>query len=861
MTATFFNAIFGDAPSDIYKVSIFTLPRRKVRRFAAVNEAASYARSQCEEADVYFGMGLIQGSPKGRGKAQNIGAIGALWVDIDIAGGPHGDKSLPPSFQDAVDLACSMPMAPSILIDSGHGLHAYWLLSEPWIFESEEERSQAEALTKGWHQLVCDKASAHGWTGVENLGDLTRVLRVPGTINHKDEPVDVRIVKLDARLRYHVCDLEEFIAPALDVKPTPDTTNIQGVALRPDASPPVDKFKLACAESPRFAAAFRGEVADLTDTSRSGQDLSLATIAALREWSDQEIADLLIVARRQLGADPDKALRIDYITRTIARARKAANERIDDGFDISGIVGDVDHQQANSEVAPFTSLPTGLFAPPIERYIEMSSSSLNVDRSQIAVPLLGALAGAIGNAMRVEIQPGWPEPTVLWIGLVVRSGAVKSPALDAVMRFTREHEAEEISRWRKEKAKADECALTDAPQAALPERRLTNNVTAEGCVRLLQQCPRGFILDQDELTAWLCSFDVYKKNKGGADRAFWLHQHGGRSFIADRKTTDPTYALQGGVSVVGTTQPRVLGRCIGSDDRDAGLLSRMLLVAPPELPTRWPGVLDEAAVSKMREIFNRIFDLPMLKGDRGFEPATIRMSDEALDVYRPWYLRVGRWKDVEEDDDIRSLLAKAAGHCARIALVLEVADWAAGERSKKVPLLEDAAQESGPIEVGADAVGRACLLMDWLIGEAVRLYPSLRMEFDPDRMAVAKGSDEELIQWVKSRKDGATVRDLCNSGPRAYRGDRKASQAALDALAGHGWRWECPPQRGSGRPKLPRLVLDAKKPQTPVGPEGVDAETPAETPQSAISESASTACSEKNIGSKKAPDASGANAA
>lgn len=860
MTATFFNAIFGDAPSDIREVSIFTLPRRKTRRFAAVNEAASYARSKCEEADVYFGMGLIQGSPKGRGKSPDIAAIGALWVDIDIAGGPHGDKSLPPSFEDAVELARSMPMAPSILIDSGHGLHAYWLLSEPWIFESEEERSQAETLTKGWHQLLCDKASARGWTDVENLGDLTRVLRVPGTINHKDEPVDVRIVKLDAKLRYHVCDLEEFVGPALDEKPAPDAAGIHGVTLRPDASPPVDKFKLACAESPRFAAAFRGEVADLTDASRSGQDLSLATIAALRAWSDQEVADLLIAARRQSGANPGKALRLDYITRTIARARKAADERVDDGFDVSEIVGDLDHKKPDSELAPFTPLPTGLFAPPIERYIEMSSSSLNVDRSQIAVPLLGALAGAIGNAMRVEIQPGWSEPVVLWVGLVVRSGAVKSPALDAVMRFTREREAEEITRWREEKVKSDACKLADAPSAAPPDRRLTNNVTAEGCVRLLQQCPRGFILDQDELTAWLCSFDVYKKNKGGADRAFWLHQHGGRSFMADRKTTDPTFALQGGVSVVGTTQPRVLGRCIDSDDRDAGLLSRMLLVAPPELPTRWPGVLDEVVVLKMREMFDRIFDLPMLKGDRGFEPATIPMSDEALDVYRPWYLRVGRWKDVEEDDDVRSLLAKAAGHCARIALVLEVADWAASKRKKR-STFKDAAQESGPVEVGADAVRRACVLMDWLIGESVRLYPSLRMAFDPERMAAAKGSDEELIRWVKSRKNGATVRDLCNSGPRAYRDDRKAAQAALDALAGHGWRWERPRQQGPGRPKLPRLVLDAKKAPSSACPECVDAETPTGTPQSAISESASTACSEINTGSKMAPDTGDAHAA
>ncbi len=42
-----------------------------------------------------------------------------------------------------------MPLPPSIIVASGHGLHAYWLLHEPWLFENDDDRHRAASVLPG----------------------------------------------------------------------------------------------------------------------------------------------------------------------------------------------------------------------------------------------------------------------------------------------------------------------------------------------------------------------------------------------------------------------------------------------------------------------------------------------------------------------------------------------------------------------------------------------------------------------------------------------------------------------------------------------------------------------------------------
>ncbi len=331
----FLAEIFQDAVSPDRQLAVFSMPGQKTRRFAELAPAVGYATSQAQSSDVYFGVGLISGDPRGRGKFEDVAGIGCLWADIDFASTVHPNPSLPAGLEDARWILDQMPLPASIVVHSGHGVHAYWLLHEPWIFEDDASRKSAARIAKGWHGLVCKTAAKRGWS-LENLGDLTRVLRLPGTINHRDaqNPAAVELIDYAPDHRFAADDFEPFLPTEAAQA---ERVEIADLVLQADAQPPLDKLIAAAAESPQFKQAWDRQRADLADQSQSAYDLSLATVAALRGWSDQEIANLIIAARRHHNERPEKALRADYIRRTLVRAKRAVDEPADD-VDISALV-------------------------------------------------------------------------------------------------------------------------------------------------------------------------------------------------------------------------------------------------------------------------------------------------------------------------------------------------------------------------------------------------------------------------------------------------------------------------------------------------------------------------------------------
>lgn len=99
-----------------------------------------------------------------------------------------------------------LAVAPSVVIGSGGGYHAYWLLRAPFMLASNEERERARRLQAAWVGYVGGDGAAK---------DLARVLRVPGTVNRKyDPPRPVVILRADYdRLLYTMPDLETLSRP------------------------------------------------------------------------------------------------------------------------------------------------------------------------------------------------------------------------------------------------------------------------------------------------------------------------------------------------------------------------------------------------------------------------------------------------------------------------------------------------------------------------------------------------------------------------------------------------------------------------------------------------------------------------
>jgi len=339
----FLDTVFGPALDDDIGVVVLWSPKTQAHALSNINEAATLAlRWNADRRDVYVGtciykpilQNALKANPRRRGTAADVIALVALWLDIDQkAENKVGGLQDPAAFLD------KLPLSPSVVIGSGHGLHAWWLLDEPFVLHSHEDRNRARAITQRWYHLARNLASLENAT-LDPTHDLARVLRVPGTTNWKDpeHPCPVELLRCNNGRRYPLSDIEQV----LDITGAPliieATIDVRGEEQKQGGSqnsihellvldaPPFEKFQALMANNPKFRQTWECKRSDLKDASPSGYDLALASMAAAVDWTDAEIAALLRAWRKTHALDVKKAQRIDYLQRTIARARTASTE-------------------------------------------------------------------------------------------------------------------------------------------------------------------------------------------------------------------------------------------------------------------------------------------------------------------------------------------------------------------------------------------------------------------------------------------------------------------------------------------------------------------------------------------------------
>ncbi len=160
--------------------------------------------------EVYYGLGLQAQQPVGqsRGKSDTTCALGGLWFDIDIAGDGHAQSRLPKTLDEVREFVAQLPVPPTALIHSGGGVHAYWLGTHLWRFDTPNERKRFQSLSTNWQRKILAKASELGLK-LDTTSDLARVLRLPGTFNRKTEvPRPVSVIDWSG-IRYDIEELEK----------------------------------------------------------------------------------------------------------------------------------------------------------------------------------------------------------------------------------------------------------------------------------------------------------------------------------------------------------------------------------------------------------------------------------------------------------------------------------------------------------------------------------------------------------------------------------------------------------------------------------------------------------------------------
>ncbi len=169
-------------------LTITMLPERKTLWFRhdELFKASEIAKKYGSKTNTFFGVGLRKSIFKNgfRGSERDISCVTTLYADIDIKSEAHKEISLPNSIAEATDFLNSLKIKPSIIVNSGNGIHCYWLIDKPFIIETEDDRKYISSIFKGFGRYVNSEAKKLEWK-IDSVYDLARILRVPGTINHK----------------------------------------------------------------------------------------------------------------------------------------------------------------------------------------------------------------------------------------------------------------------------------------------------------------------------------------------------------------------------------------------------------------------------------------------------------------------------------------------------------------------------------------------------------------------------------------------------------------------------------------------------------------------------------------------------
>ena len=165
---------------------------------------------------------------------------------IDVYSGPIAQRAL-----EALN-ARALTVDSSIIVASGNGVHLYWLLDQPHLIDDAgdppaietewvempdgrkkprkyfveggdrvylEQRRHVSRLSPKAQRLQDILAGIAKACGGDHTTDLSRLLRIPGTFNRKDqrngrEPVPTALIECDRSRRYAISVFEGFATPA-----------------------------------------------------------------------------------------------------------------------------------------------------------------------------------------------------------------------------------------------------------------------------------------------------------------------------------------------------------------------------------------------------------------------------------------------------------------------------------------------------------------------------------------------------------------------------------------------------------------------------------------------------------------------
>lgn len=772
----FLRALYGDeAPGFLV---LWRKEDRRSRWIAAARLEEVLSIESDEE--VYFGVALqdqeralalarTQDPAWTRGTSDSVIVVPGVWADIDVRGDAHQRGDLPPSFDAAYELMASFPLAPTLVVHSGHGLQVYWLFKEPWVFEEVGERAQAQTLSRRFQATLQKAAQGRGWS-LDDTSDLARILRLPGTFNTKvGDRRQVEVVVSHPENRYDPTEIERYLVE-----------DVPSGAAAPQSSG-VDTAAI------------------LAGVPKGRRDKSLFRLASKLRRSDvpRDCAERLVLEAAQ-NCQPPFPEKEALAKVAGAYGRYQAGPTAARSLAGLATLAGEPPRPLHRELPPASPFPTealGQVLGPAAIAIQEKTQSPGAicAQSVLAAATLGVQALA-----DVELPTGAHRPVSSFFLSVASTGERKTSADGCATAPVHERErrlAEIYARdlqsyeialavWEQERAQVlrNKKIPPEAKRAALetlgprPTGPLVPVLTCqeptfEGLTKLFVEGLPSLGVFSTEGGQFIGGHGMNQDNRlktAAALSGLWDGEPLKRVRAGEALANLPGRRLALHLLV----QPGVAAELL-SDAllADQGLLSRLLVAAPDAaVGTRFWREMSQEGDQNLRRYHKHLArilsrPLPLAKGTRNeLEPRTLRLSAMARDLWIRFADHVEEQMGSGGDyESIRGLANKLPEHAARLAAV--------------IALFHDPELR----ELSEDELARGIELGKFYAHEALRLFEAGAL--DPD-LAVAK----RLLRWLQESwtEEIVSLPDIYQRGPRAIR-DQSRARKLVQILQDHGW--------------------------------------------------------------------------
>ena len=218
MNRKYYEDLFGKCTD--CKLTVIAYPSGTVKHYSPddLEQMLSDIDELGKTQDTYINMcpRVVSVADGKRGSAEDVACIKALYSDIDVKGEAHKSGNLFPSKDAAVSYIKSLEKQPTYLVDTGYGIDAVYILKQPYTMSDTDARKAGEAILGGWGSYMKREAGKLG-NEIDNVFDTARMLRAPGTLNHKlDQPVESKVIEYSG-VYYDMEDFEAYKSdPAAD---------------------------------------------------------------------------------------------------------------------------------------------------------------------------------------------------------------------------------------------------------------------------------------------------------------------------------------------------------------------------------------------------------------------------------------------------------------------------------------------------------------------------------------------------------------------------------------------------------------------------------------------------------------------